>query len=193
MNSPQTIVAHNLYSLYDKVGHGVDGVRYFSDENFRMITEKTSAWPNSIYALNSSKLNESLLDDLNDKINEYNFEPILLSEHNPCDLDILKKKGFILVDRWTGMSHNAMNYRRCAINDEADLECCVINNEELPIWINVVSNELFGNKPLSPNIFAYLMSVGNVLIALKKGSKIIGSCMLYYDENDVVCLYIVCI
>ncbi|MCC7524488.1 MAG: hypothetical protein IT250_06675, partial [Chitinophagaceae bacterium] len=154
MNSPQTIVLHNLYSLYDNVGVNVEGVRNFSGEAFRMINGNSSAWPNLIYAFNSNKLNESVLDDLNDKISEYSFEPVLISEHNPEDLDILKRNGFILVDRWTGMSLSAINYRGGIVNDETDLECCVIGNEELPIWVDIVSTELFGSKPLSFSIFS---------------------------------------
>ena len=192
MQNHQDIVLHNLYALYNSIGGNVRDAQFFSGNHFKILNEKSSVWPNIIYDLNSINLSVSVLDEVINKINDYNFEPVLLLEHNTDAINVLKKKGFLFVDRWTGMSINTFNIKKIVI-DEAGLACSEIKFEELPGWLRIVSRELFGGMPLSLDIFSYLMSIGCSLISLKRGNKIIGSCMVFYDDTDVAGIYMVCI
>ena len=193
MHSHQETVLYNLYALYNAIAGNVKDVRFFSDNSYKIVNAKSSAWPNIIYDLNSINLSESVLDEVINKITDYNFEPVLILEHNTDSINVLKRKGFTLVDRWTGMSINTLDRNKRIVIDETGLTCSEIKIEELSGWLQIVSKELFGDIPLSLNVFSYLITIGNSLIALKRDNKIIGGCMIFYDDNEVAGIYMVCI
>ena len=74
-----------------------------------------------------------------------------------------------------------------------ELSCREINEDELPIWINLVSEELFSKKFLELNIFSTLLATRrSSLILLEKNKVAIGTSLIMYDVNSRRHLYGLC-
>lgn len=184
----------NLLFLYHTIVESCDTVQLYDRGAYKMIKAETSVWPNMIYDIDINSRREIFLNSIYKDLNEFTFRPILLLQHSDEDVAFLKKIDFLLIDRWTGMSLSLEQKDANSFPSDFELSCREINEDELPIWINLVSEELFSKKFLELNIFSTLLATRrSSLILLEKNKVAIGTSLIMYDVNNTAGIYMVCV
>jgi ribosomal protein S18 acetylase RimI-like enzyme len=64
---------------------------------------------------------------------------------------------------------------------------------EISEWTDTVSKILFESKPLSMNLFKFLQNESADLLAIRIDQSIIGTSMIYYDEQGNAGIYMVAV
>jgi GNAT superfamily N-acetyltransferase len=165
-------------------------------EEYISVQLRNSVWPNITYSLNDGFLtNISVLESVSLDIENKKINPLIISNNDSSDIQLLKNKGIYLIDRWVLMNLNLKDFiynKRAIIGNEFEYGK-ITSDIELPDWIEILSNNLFDGKELNIDIFSFLMRSSSDLFYLKHNNKIIGTILVYYDENSIAGVYMVSI
>lgn len=187
----------NLHSLFKHIGSDAGLVHYLESDFIFSIQSKHSAWPNALFNLEDSVLeNEAQLGKITEGVQRKIFPPLILLYSDSINTPLLKKNGYYMIDQWVLMelitSGNFAAFEKS--DDLQGITFGIIATEsELNEWLKIASQNLFPNKILDKNIFSFLMSSSSQLFSLKKGNQIIGTSLIYYDEKDIAGIYMVSI
>lgn len=184
---------NNLFFLYRSIANISDEVKFIDRERYKIINSKTSVWPNAIFDLKPNLIGKHEVESIYADTNDFRFDPVTIVQHSEEVLTTLKRGGFLMVDRWTGMSLNLISgVRKYPIYNAAEVLCREIQINELPIWVKLVSEELFSSEILSWDVFTCLLTIGSNFILIEKNNVPIGCSLVFYHE-DVAGIYMFCI
>jgi ribosomal protein S18 acetylase RimI-like enzyme len=187
---------HNLFSLYNLIGQNVNDAILINTDLFSIISSNESIWPNIVFNLNINFDGKEFNEKYFHLLNKENKNHLIICDNNAREKDNLKELGYIHVDSWIGM-HRELDSLIEEIHFSPEGENIIIANENLKYldqWVSIVSKEIFNGEPLSINLFKNLVNTGKCsLIGFLKNDTIIGSAMIYYDENGFAGIYMVAV
>jgi N-acetylglutamate synthase-like GNAT family acetyltransferase len=182
----------NLFSLYNLIALKNDSVIINKNENFSIIVANNSIWPNTIFKVCAKELTDEIITEIEKSIKSYSVKPLLLLENEADSLARVRKNGFLPIDQWVCMYHEeGLGSKKSIVNPSVFSISLLRNNVDLNEWVNLVSESMFNNKKLDESIFKLLMDSGIELVVVKLENKIIGSAMIYFDENNIAGIYLV--
>jgi GNAT superfamily N-acetyltransferase len=193
MGTENDINLTNLFSLYQKIGSGYKESEVFGFDDFKVVRTIGSPWPNTAYSIEEHKITESVIAAIGSEMKDLQMMPAIILNYIPGMLDVLKPQGFMPVEQWTGMSRTGIRTKP-PVAASAGVSISLINDQEgTKSWTDIVSRVLFGGKYLDCGIFGLLRSEGAELIGISIGNEPVGSLMLYFDENGIPGIYMVCV
>jgi len=183
----------NFNSLYNSIGNGVNIFNFRKHENYSIIVSDTTAWPNGIYDIDVREHSiEDVVENIYKNTEEFRIKPLIISIDNE-ELDwSLRKSGhhYYPIEQWVGM-YSAKSRIEIPPVDSSVFAEALRPDSDIPAWVKVVSGTLFKGKALAAEIFYYLLEKGHTLVALWKGDAIIGTALIYRDEDNISGLYLV--
>lgn len=195
MSTSKNRYINNLYSLYRSASEFSEVITIKVDV-YSSIQLKNSVWPNATYSsIDDFLSNPKVLNSVTSDIKNKKINPLIISNNDNMDIQILKNNGIYLIDRWVLMYLNLKDFvfnQGALIVDEFEFGK-ITSDAELPQWTEILSNNLFDGKELNINLFSFLMRDCSDLFYLKLNKKIIGTILVYYDENSIAGVYMVSI
>ncbi len=184
----------NLFSLYNWIGRHFNESSLHERREYSILKTNNSAWPNITYNLVPTAINDTVLEAIIQDAGVLNTTPLIILEDTSSDSTSFRKNGFLLADRWLGMEMTLATGGRDE-DEKYPLELSIVETEqELTEWTNLVSQVLFNGKPLCERLFRQLNSKKKAdLIIAKNKDRIVGTTMIYYDEENVGGIYMVCV
>ena len=187
---------HNLFSLYNFIGQNVNDSILINTDLFSIISTNESIWPNIVFNLHINLDGKDFNEKYFEILNKENKNHLIISDNNAQEKIKLKELGYIHVDSWIGMNRD-LDSRIEEIHFNPEGENIIIANENLKYldqWVSIVSNELFNGEALEFNLFKKLVNSETcTVIGFLKNDTIIGSAMIYYDENGFAGIYMVAV
>lgn len=184
----------NLFSLYHLIASKCEKIKKYDRGIYKIIMAESSVWPNAIFNIDLNSQPQIFLENINKDLKRFSVKPILISQHSDEEIDFLRRNDFLLIDRWTGMSLNLSDQTSSFFSNEFGIACREVNENDLDIWLKILTEGLFANRVLSLDIFSTLMASGSSrFILLEKDSVALGCSMIFYDDDNTAGIYMVCI
>jgi ribosomal protein S18 acetylase RimI-like enzyme len=171
--------------------HASVAVLYY--ERFKIARAEGGEWPNMCFDIADGYFDEATIDHITKEMTARGMRPTIILQYDETQAGLLKKKGYFPVDQWLGMScTTGLDAQRQPAPERSDAACFVIGDgEEAAQWTAVVSETLFGGKPVDTGIFRGLQPGGAILVGVRMNEVIAGSSMVYFDRRGVAGIYMV--
>lgn len=156
------------------------------------VMATNSIWPNANYRFKSNFIQSNSIgfDQLLQKVDE-GVEPKLFFFEKIDDIQFLRSKNIYPIDSWRLMELNGAAATDKQINSQPYIFMPINNEAGLQEWLQVVSLILFHSKAIDAKIIQHLLQKNVQLYALFIDGKIMGTTMVYTDENNVAGIYMV--
>ncbi|MBS1557222.1 MAG: GNAT family N-acetyltransferase [Bacteroidetes bacterium] len=182
---------NNLYSLLDSFYGNKHGVSVIKTQNYTVVASETSVWPNIIYRTDEGIFTDNLIEEFIYIIKKNNFSDLILLENSTQSYLKLKDKGFFPIEKWIGMTYNNFaNIPNVVCETNVDIFVTIIDSD-LEKWAEVVSVTLFNKKIFDTQIVKYLISKGAQIVIAKSFNVVIGTALIWIDENNIAGIYMV--
>lgn len=177
-------MTENHRLLFEKIANSTELVAVFDLKSCFSVKANYGSYPN--LTLCDSVVNEESIEGYLDAVENFEASSYILIE-NDAVAQILKKRGFRAIEKWTSMS---ISTNDLAINQNTELECVKITtNEQLLQWLAIVEICLFNESKLDQRIFEGLLKSDNITlwIGIYRGIPVCTALSLI--DNQEVGLY----
>lgn len=194
MSFPENDISEfNLYSLFNSFRDSNSIVFVSSGQYHDSIKAIDSHWPNAIFNLNEASFKEENFQCILSEIKSKELFPLLICNEKLANIEFLRKHFFLPIDIWVKMSVELEEINGDSNNSEL-LFKNIEDELELNNVANLVSEELFKGKKVASKVFKFLLDYTNTLFfGLYLNSNLIGTAMVFIDENGVAGYYMVCV
>jgi ribosomal protein S18 acetylase RimI-like enzyme len=183
----------NLFSLYERVGSGYSESDLFSFEGFKVVKTTASVWPNFAFDIEPIAVDKGILASIVEHMKDLNMRPTAVVAAGPGLMGALKSQGFMPADQWTSMDYAKIGNRRAGVEKDGASVSLIKDRDAIKAWSEIVSQELFAGRSLDFEIFVNLQRAGADLLSIRKAGELVGSAMIYFDENGSPGIYMLCI
>lgn len=190
MKVSESKVLGNLFSLYRALGNNLDSIDIAAHDGFEIVYARGAAWPNMAFNIEENAISKDLLESVAAEMVSFGVRPSMIVHHSLALPGVLKPYGFFPVDQWTGMRYLLSSIERDQ-RDKPSACFSIDDGKGLKDWMAVVSGTLFDNNHLDIGAFEWLRSGGADIVGLKVENELVGSSMIYYDQDGTPGIYMV--
>lgn len=185
-------ILNNLYSLYNYVARVYQQTICVSMNAFRVVYTNGSCWPNMVFSIEEIKFEEEQLDEICDFLAEKKMSPLILTAENEKLTKLFRTRNFMPVEQWTGMSVELNEPVKKKSLDKGYEIVAFKAGDDISQFTEAVSENLFKSNRLNNQLFQAMLLANKIeMIAAVVNNQIVGTAMIYYDENDIAGLYMV--
>ena len=186
-------ILENLYSLYSHVAEVSRNVSIITTDVFSIVHAQNSYWPNIVFSIDEKTYNEDTLEKMCKIISDNKLFPLVIATDNTNLTKLLRTKNFMPVEQWMGMIIELDTQKNeQTINNSYEM-ITYKKEDEIQQCIDIISECLFNNNKLDGQLFKSLLTHNRVeLLAIRNESQTLGTTMIYYDENNLAGIYMVC-
>lgn len=184
-----------LFDFFDLVGRADKSLLISTrTESYCVSVSKKGIWPNVIYNIKGKAFTPEL-ENFSKIGMEGNQGPfIIIGAENNEACSRLMESGYQIIDYWLAMHiHLDKNFYYSSNNNSLKFSVQSVVMDDLEDWNDFVSRELFSNRKLDVKIFEYLIKSGMEVVTLMMFDKIIGSALIYYNNDKLGSLFMVAI
>lgn len=183
---------NNLFSLYAAIEKINPGTSILDFDEFQIVKTDNSVWPNIAFGIKEDEISAAVINAIEGEMQKVNMHPLVICSDNPCCLANFKRQKFRPIQQWHAMYLDELgNQNNRKTSNQFDLN--LLKDTDIISWTSLVSEVLFKSDYLDPGIFNFLAQDGAELVGLKIGSQLVGSAMIYYDNDGYAGIYMVAI
>lgn len=186
------VILDNLYSLYKYVAKISENTFSNRTNAFSIVYTYESYWPNMIFAIDENKFDEAELDEMCNILAKKKLFPLVIVSENEKLTKLFRVRNFMPVEQWTGMFIELIEpVREYSLSEDFEL-VTFKPGDDIGKFTETVSGNLFRSNKLDTQLFTSLLSGDRTeMLALFANDQIVGTTMIYYDENNTAGIYMV--